>query len=118
MCFSDTSCHDKRLVVLSVHCSAVELHVGLDHLVDSGEKVFFGRNLAAARLVSLASDRLVKQRNLPPNGKHARFCSHTPQFRTGAVGAQTRDELPPNITLYAHALGVDAEDVRTTLHVG
>src|SRR5690242_21601099 len=89
------------LIVLSVHCSAVELHVGFDHLVHSGEKVLLCSNFTAL-----------------PHSEHSCFCCDTPQLGTRAVRPQTRDQLPADVALDAHALCVNAQNVGAALHVG
>lgn len=88
------------LVVLHVRRRRVELQVTLDNLVHSSQEVLLRSNLPSST-----------------DGEHAGLSRNTPELCTSRVGAESRDELPSNIALDGHALGVNAEDVRTTLYV-
>jgi len=116
------SCFHRRewrhLVVLHVGSGRVELEVALDDLVHSSQEVLLGGDLPsspncehASEVVSICLICSSLNLNLPC------FSSYTPQLGTCAVGAETRDELPTDVALYTHTLGVDTENVSTAFHV-
>lgn len=89
------------LVVLSVSSGTVELQSSSDDLLDGAQEVLFAGNLSPGT-----------------DGEHSRFSGNTPELGTGRVGAQPTDELPPDVALDAHTLGMDTEDVCSSFHVG
>lgn len=88
------------LVVLRVRRSGVELEVAFDNLVNSAQKILLSCHLPPR-----------------PNGEHASLGAYTAQLGTRGVGAQARDEFPPDVALNRHALGVNPEDVGAALEV-
>ena len=89
------------LIILHVLRRRIELQIALDDLVHRRQKVLLRRHLAPR-----------------PDGEHARLCRHAAQLRARRVGAQARDELPPDVALHRHALGVDAQDVGAPVEIG
>lgn len=81
-------------------CRRIELEVPLDDLVHRSQEVLLRSHLSPR-----------------PYGEHTCLSSHTPQLSSGAVGAQSRNQLPSDIALYAHTLGVNAQNVGSSLQV-
>src|SRR6266536_4098508 len=89
-----------RLIVLHVGRRRVELQVALDDLVNGSQEILLCRDLSPR-----------------PNCKHASFCGHAPEFCTCRIGTQSRYQLPSNVTLDRHTLGVNAKNVGTAFEI-
>lgn len=90
-----------RLVILHIGSRRIKFQISLDNLIHSSQKIFFRRHLSSCS-----------------DGEHARLGGDTSELGTRAVRAQPRDELPPDIALDGHALGVDTEYIGSALEVG